>query len=1020
MPKRSDIKKVLVIGAGPVVIGQAAEFDYSGSQALKSIREEGLETVVVNSNPATIQTDTDMADSVYIEPLTLESLTRIIEKEKPDGVLSSFGGQTGLNLTAELADAGVLEKNGVEILGTPLKAIKDCEDRKLFKDMMIAIDEPIPESGIANSIDEARKIAEKVGFPVIVRPAYTLGGTGGGIADNMRDLENIAAGGIANSRIGQILIEECVTGWKEIEYEVMRDSADNCITVCNMENFDPVGIHTGDSIVVAPSQTLTDKEYQMLRSASLKIIRALKVEGGCNIQFALDPKSDKYIVIEVNPRVSRSSALASKATGYPIALIAAKISIGMTLDEIENPITEETKASFEPALDYIVTKIPRWPFEKFYLADRTLGTEMRSTGEVMAIGRTFEESIEKAVASLDIDKESLVDGAEDFERLYHLEIPTHKRLFYIASALKKGMDVMEINKLTGIDPWFLNGIKKVFSKRTESNGFKMVDTCAAEFAAKTPYFYSAEGENEAESEKKKKVMILGSGPIRIGQGIEFDYSTVHALGAIKEEGIESIIINNNPETVSTDYDTSDRLYFEPLTFSSVMRIIDNERPYGVMTQFGGQTSVNLSLALEKAGVNILGTSPKDMDRAEDRDKFSKVVKKLGIPQAENGVAHSLEEAKGVIERIGYPVLIRPSYVIGGRAMEIVFNDLDLERYISEAVKVSKEHPVLIDEFLGSATEIDVDAVSDGTDTLIGGIMEHIEQAGIHSGDSSCVTPTQTLTKEEIRTIKKYTRELARELGIKGLLNIQYAVRDSVVYVLEVNPRSSRTVPFISKASGIQLAKIAAKVMLGKSLKELAYVEPEKNQHVSVKSVVFPFNKIPGSDIALGPEMKSTGEAMGIADNFPIAYYKAQLGAGLKLPENGKIFFAVRNRDKEEAVEIAREFENMGFKIAGTGRTAKILRINGIQVQKVLKPGEGVPDIVSMIKGKGIDLVINTPTTAGSQERAGYKIRRACIKHAIPCITTMSGAGAALEAIKFRKYNGGSHEVMSLQDYHRKR
>ena len=1060
MSKSENIKKALIIGSGPIIIGQAAEFDYSGSQALKSLREEGVKTVLVNSNPATIQTDSDMADATYIEPLTIESIEKIIAKERPDGIISGMGGQTALNLTAELSEKGILEKYKVKVLGTPVSAIHAGEDRDKFRELMIKIREPVPPSKAVTTVKDALDYAEQIDYPVIVRPAYTLGGTGSGVAENPFDLDRIASNGLALSRIHQVLIEKSVAGWKEIEYEVMRDSADNCITVCNMENFDAVGIHTGESIVVAPSQTLTDYEYQMLRTASIKIIRALGVEGGCNIQFALDPNSENYYVIEVNPRVSRSSALASKATGYPIALIAAKIAIGLTLDEIQNPITKETKASFEPALDYIVTKIPRWPFEKFSTADRTIGTQMKSTGEVMAIGRNFEESLQKAIRSLDIDKIGLVGDREDEkiskeELRHHLIVPTHKRLFYIVSALKSGFPVKEISELTKIDRWFVEKVQHIVEiekllkksrreklkqiteyakkfgfiyeqienithkklKKEFLRNYKMVDTCAAEFEAKTPYYYSTHGtKTDTKSSEKKKVIILGSGPIRIGQGIEFDYCTVHAVWALRELGYEAIIINNNPETVSTDYDTSDRLYFEPLHLEDVLAVCEIEKPLGVITQFGGQTAVNLSIPLKEAGVKVLGTTPEDMDKAENRDLFTKVLRKLRIPQARYGIANSYVEAKQIVRKLGYPVLVRPSYVLGGRAMEIVHTDEDLEIYMREAVRVSKEHPILIDKFLQDAIELDVDAVCDGKNVFMGGVMEHIEEAGIHSGDSSCVVPPQTLSKEVIETVKEYTQKIALELKVIGMINIQYAVKEGIVYVLEANPRSSRTVPFISKAIGVQLAKIGTKAIMGKSLEELGLANREITpKHVSVKSVVFPFDKLPGADIRLGPEMKSTGESMGIDYDFGTAFYKAQLGAYVNLPKMGSVFFAVNRNDKRYVSKLAKGFSELGFEIISVGNTAKVISLDNIYVKKVLKASEGAPNIVDLIRNGEVDLVINTPTTGGIASRDGFKIRRACITAKIPCITTISGAFAALEAIK--KMQKGEFSVKSLKDYY---
>tara|TARA_Y100000034_G_scaffold136860_1_gene216451 strand:- start:2954 stop:6010 length:3057 start_codon:yes stop_codon:yes gene_type:complete len=1014
-----DIKKVLLIGSGPIIIGQAAEFDYSGSQALKALKEEGVKTVLINSNPATIQTDSDMADSVYIEPLTLDFVEKVIEKEKPDGILSSLGGQTALNIVSELGEKGILEKHNVTVLGTPVSAIHACEDRDAFKQLLIKIGEPVLDSKAVNTVEDAKAYASEIGYPVVVRPAYTLGGSGGGIAHTTSELGKIAKKGITLSRISQVLIEKCVSGWKEVEYEVMRDSEDNCITICNMENFDPMGIHTGESIVVAPSQTLSDDDYQMLRTASIKIIRALGVEGGCNIQYGLDPKSKKYTIIEVNPRVSRSSALASKATGYPIALITTKIAIGKTLAEIPNPITQDTSASFEPALDYIVVKIPRWPFEKFRFASCELGTEMRSTGEVMSIGRTFEEALIKAICSLDVKRKGFeTTGEKNPKRLKRLlRTPTHKRLFYIADAFRNGFTLEEIHEITQIDRWFLEKIQNILNSKQEKQNvcFKMVDTCAAEFEAKTPYYYSTEGtETETTPTDKKKVLILGAGPIRIGQGIEFDYCTVHAVWALREEGVETIILNNNPETVSTDYDTADKLYFEPVDFEHVMNVIREEKPTGVITQFGGQTAVNLSLPLKKAGVNIIGTSPENMDLSEDRDKFTKILNKLKIPQAENGIAHNLEDAKKITEKLGYPVLVRPSYVLGGRAMEIIHEEGQLESYIREAVSVSENQPILIDKFLQNAIEVDVDCVCDGKEVLIGGIMEHIEEAGIHSGDSSCVVPPQTLSSQVIEKIKEYTRKLAIEMGVIGLMNMQYAVKDDVVYVLESNPRSSRTVPFISKATNIPIAKLTAKTLIGKTLKELGYTE-EMPKHVSVKSVVFPFNKIPGSDSRLGPEMKSTGESMGIADNFAEAFYKAQLGAGIQLPDSGRVFFAVRDQDKDQISDIARSFKELGFAIAAVGRTSKILRVDGVKNRKILKCSQGYPNIVDMINNEGIQLVINTPTRGEVASKDGYKIRRACISKKVPCITTLAGAKVALEAIKRNREN--TFGIKSLKEYY---
>lgn len=1065
-PKREDIRKIMVIGSGPIIIGQAAEFDYSGSQACKSLREEGYEVVLVNSNPATIQTDKEIADIIYIEPLVPEIVAEIIKKERPDGLLGTMGGQTGLNLTAQLADLGILEEYGVEPLGTSVDTIKRAEDRDLFAKLMKEIGEPIPESYAVNTIEDARDAAERIGYPVIIRPAYTLGGTGGGVAYNQQDLDRIAKRGLEASMVHQVLIEKSLLGWYEFEYEVMRDSADNCITVCNMENIDPMGIHTGESIVVAPAQTLSDDDHQRLRSAALKIIRALKIEGGCNIQFAVNPEKWEYYVIEVNPRVSRSSALASKATGYPIAKIAAKIAVGMTLDEIPNDVTKETPASFEPALDYVVTKIPRWPFDKFAMAEKTIGTQMKSTGEVMAIGRTFEESLQKAIRSLDIRRFGICcDGREEEKDVEiireNLRKPTDRRIFYIYDALKAGMSVQEINKLTGISPFFINKIKNILEMEVELSkyrygeapkelirkakrmgfsdrqlafiwgvdeddirklrdvrpAYKMVDTCAAEFKAATPYYYSSyERFDEVEVSGRKKVIILGAGPIRIAQGIEFDYCCVHGVLSLREEGIEAIIINNNPETVSTDYDTSDKLYFEPLIFEDVMNVIEKEKPDGVIVQFGGQTSLNLAVPLAKKGVKILGTSPDDIDRAEDRERFTQVLNKLGIPQAPYGTGFSVEDAIEIARRIGYPVLVRPSYVLGGRAMEIVYDDAQMRQYMKEAADVSEDHPVLVDKFLKEAIEVDVDAVSDGVDVFIGGIMEHIEHAGIHSGDSACVLPPQTLSKEIIRKIKEYTISLARELHVVGLLNIQYAVKGDTVYVLEANPRASRTVPYVSKAIGVPLAKVAAKVMLGKSLRELGYVGERKIRHVAVKEAVFPFVKLPGVDPVLGPEMKSTGEVMGIDFDFGKAFFKAQLAAGNALPNGGRVFLSMKKGDAERVVPIARKLYEMGFKIFATEGTLAVLEKNGVPGTLVKKIREGSPNILDMMLGKEVDLIINTPTVGKIPFTDGFYIRRYAVDLNIPYITTLTGAEAAVRAME--SIRRGEISIRSLDEYHK--
>ncbi|MFQ6137133.1 MAG: carbamoyl-phosphate synthase large subunit [Candidatus Hydrothermarchaeales archaeon] len=1068
MPKRTDLKKIMVIGSGPIIIGQAAEFDYSGSQACKSLREEGYEVVLVNSNPATIQTDKEIADIIYIEPLIPEIVAKIIEGEKPDGLLPSMGGQTGLNLAAQLADLGVLDEHNVEVLGTSVEAIKRGEDRELFADLMKDIDEPIPMSVAVDSLEEAKRAADEIGYPVIIRPAYTLGGTGGGVAHNGEELEKVVKRGLDASMIHQVLIERSLLGWYEYEYEVMRDSADNCITICNMENLDPMGVHTGESIVTAPAQTLSDVDHQKLRSAALKIIRALGIEGGCNIQFAVNPERWEYYVIEVNPRVSRSSALASKATGYPIAKISAKIAVGMTLDEIPNDVTKETPASFEPALDYIVTKIPRWPFDKFRDAEKDIGTQMKSTGEVMAIGRTFEESLQKAIRSLDIRRFGICGEGREVERDVEkikegLKAPTDKRIFYLYDALKSGLGVEEIGELTGINPWFLykignilemeeqlkkcniEGIDAALLREAKRLGFsdrqlaylmkcteeevrakrksdatptyKMVDTCAAEFEAKTPYFYSSyEQVDEVEVSKRKKVVIIGGGPIRIAQGIEFDYCCVHGVLSLREDGIEAIIINNNPETVSTDYDTSDKLYFEPLIFEDVMNIIEKEKPFGVIVQFGGQTAINLAVPLAKAGVNILGTSPENIDRAEDREKFTRVLNKLGIPQADYGTGFSIEDAKDIAGRIGFPVLVRPSYVLGGRAMEIVYDEGQLEEYMEEAIDVSEEHPVLVDKFLQDAIEVDVDAVSDGKDVFIGGIMEHIEHAGIHSGDSACALPPQSLDKGVIQKIKDYTIKLAKELEVVGLLNIQYAIKGDDVYILEANPRASRTVPYVSKAIGVPLAKIATKVMLGKTLRELGYIGERKIIHVAVKEAVFPFIKLPGVDPVLGPEMKSTGEVMGIDFDFGKAFYKAQLAAGNTIPIEGKIFISVKRRDGEKILPIAKRLHELEFEIIATEGTREFLEDAGIPAKLVKKVSEGPPNVIDMMRDRSIDLIINPPTGGKIPYTDGFYIRRYAVDLKTPYITTISGAEAAVKAIEGIKK--GEIAIHSLNEYHR--
>ncbi|MDM7939871.1 MAG: carbamoyl-phosphate synthase large subunit [Methanothrix sp.] len=1067
MPKRNDIHKVLLIGSGPIQIGQAAEFDFSGSQACKSLREEGVEVVLVNSNPATIMTDPDMADKVYIEPLVPEIVAKIIEKERPDGIIAGIGGQTGLNITSELAEMGVLEKYDVEVLGTSVKSIQEAEDRDLFKKAMQRIGEPVPKSKAVGSLEEALQVMDELGLPLVVRPAYTLGGSGGGIAKTREDLLRICEMGLKRSRIHQVLLEESVGGWIELEYEVMRDSNDTCITICNMENMDPMGIHTGESIVVTPIQTLADHEIQMLRSAAINIIRALGIEGGCNIQFAV--KNGEYRVIEVNPRVSRSSALASKATGYPIARVTAKIAIGMTLDEIRNDVTKETPASFEPTVDYVVTKIPRWPFDKFVKADKTLTTAMKSTGEVMAIGRSYEESLMKAVRSLDIDKEFGYAGKyttwtdDDIRDI--LQSPTDDRLFAIYQALKRKMPPEEISKITGIEPYFLHRIENIIAvedeicrelnpktlRKAKRTGFtdeqiarlvkktreeitdlrislgivptyKMVDTCAAEFAAATPYYYSSyDTECELKPSDRKKVLILGSGPIRIGQGIEFDYCTVHAVMALREQGIEAHIVNNNPETVSTDYDTSDKLFFEPVTLEDVMNIIEKERPYGVMVQFGGQTAINLAIPLEKEiarrGLNtrILGTSPDSIDLAEDRERFNALMRDLNIPQPNAGIAFSPAEAKAVAARIGYPVLVRPSYVLGGRAMEIVYDEAGLDVYMREAVRVSHEHPVLIDDFLQDAVEIDVDAVCDGKDVLIGAIMEHIEEAGIHSGDSACMIPPQTLPGVVLEVVRDYVKRIALALKVKGIVNLQMAYKDGTVYVLEANPRSSRTIPFVSKAVGLPLAKIAANVMIGKSLREQGYTKEPKTPYVSVKEVLLPFDKLPGADVLLGPEMRSTGEVMGIDYNLGLAFFKAELSADNSLPLEGLVFISVKDDDKAAAAVAAKKLSEAGLKIIATDNTAEYLKRSGISVERVNKIFNGSPNVLDYMKRGEVRLIINTPTTKQSV-KDGYQIRRSAVDYHVPYITTIQAAQASADAICKAKKDQVT--IKALDEYHK--
>ncbi|OPY26266.1 MAG: Pyruvate carboxylase subunit A [Methanomassiliicoccales archaeon PtaU1.Bin030] len=1065
--KRTDLKKIMVIGSGPIVIGQAAEFDFSGSQACRSLREEGYTTVLVNSNPATIQTDVETADVVYIEPLNAETVARIAEKEGVDGILSGMGGQTALNICSELAENGTLDRLGIQLLGTQPHAIALSEDRELFREMMLKIGEPIPKSRTVHSVEEALAAAKELGrYPVLIRPAYTLGGTGGGIAYNEEELINITGRGLIYSRIHQVLIEESVLGWKEFEYEVMRDAKDNCVIICNMENLDPMGIHTGESIVIAPAQTLSDVDHQRLRNATIKTIRALQIEGGCNIQFALNPETKEYRVIEVNPRVSRSSALASKATGYPIARVAAKIAVGYDLDEIPNRITGKTFAAFEPTLDYVVMKIPRWPFDKFRTVDRTLGTQMKSTGEVMAIGRTIEEGLLKAIRSLEIDQEYLEPGSwSDEVMIRELHTATDQRLFVIAEALRRGMSVRRIAEITKWDEFFVQKVQNILEMETALKGssepqaavlrkakrlgfsddviakltglnaervrelrkeakllptYKMVDTCAAEFKAETPYFYSTyETENEARPSANKKVIIVGGGPIRIGQGIEFDYACVHGVMALQEEGVDAIIINNNPETVSTDYDISDRLYFEPLTLEDVLNVIENEDADGVILQFGGQTAINLAMPLMRAlkgkKTKILGTSPEDVDVAEDRKLFSALMDKLGILQPRSGTGYSFEEVKAIAEQIGYPVLVRPSYVIGGRAMEIVYSEDELRTYVATAVKVSKKHPILVDKYLSHAIEIDVDIVADGTDVFIGGILEHVEEAGVHSGDATMTMPPQTLSPEIIAEIIDISERVAKGLNVRGLLNLQLAVKEGKVYMIEANPRASRTVPFVSKAIGRPLAKIATKVMLGRTLRELGCVGMPQFNHVAVKASVFPFLKLPGVDSILGPEMRSTGEVMGIDRNFDAACYKALISAGLKLPVSGGVYITVSDADKPQILGIAKELQGMGFRIFATKGTSTFLRERGLHTTTVYTISQNMdPDALGLMRNGDINLIINTPSEASGARRDGFMMRRLAVELEIPFLTTVQAARAAVAAMQRSRL--GPLDVVDIGSY----
>lgn len=1055
MPKRTDISKILVIGSGPIIIGQAAEFDYAGTQACLALREEGYEVVLVNSNPATIMTDREIADKVYIEPITYEFLARILRKEQPDAILPTLGGQTGLNMAMELSKSGILEELGIELLGTKLSAIDQAEDRDLFKQLMEDLNQPIPESTIINTVDAAVDFANEIGYPVIVRPAFTLGGTGGGMCNNEEELRQIAENGLTLSPVTQCLIERSIAGFKEIEYEVMRDSADNAIVVCNMENFDPVGIHTGDSIVFAPSQTLSDIEYQMLRDASLSIIRALKIEGGCNVQLALDPNSFNYYVIEVNPRVSRSSALASKATGYPIAKLAAKIAVGLTLDEMKNPVTGTTYAEFEPALDYVVAKIPRWPFDKFETGERLLGTQMKATGEVMAIGRNIEESLLKAVRSLEIGcihvevpELSQVDDALLMNRIVKAQ---DDRLFYLAEALRRGFTIEELHQMTKIDLFFLDKllhiieieqqlketIKDVDTLRlAKQNGFadkkiaelwqmtieevrqfrlanqikpvyKMVDTCAAEFESSTPYFYSTyEFENESIRSPKDSVLVLGSGPIRIGQGVEFDYATVHSVKAIQKAGYEAVIMNSNPETVSTDFSISDKLYFEPLTIEDVLNVIELEQPIGVIVQFGGQTAINLAEQLVKNGVNILGTQIEDLDRAENRDLFEQALKDLNIPQPPGDTATNKAEAVEIAKRIGYPVLVRPSYVLGGRAMEIVQNQADLEDYMENAVKASPEHPVLVDRYL-VGKECEVDAISDGKNVLIPGIMEHIERAGVHSGDSMAVYPPQTLSPEQIQTIEDYTKRLAIGLNCVGMMNIQFVIHDDQVYVIEVNPRASRTVPFLSKVTGIPMAQVATRAILGEDLAEMGYPNGlyPTSENVHIKAPVFSFTKLLKVDTYLGPEMKSTGEVMGSDKNLEKALYKAFEASGLHIPSFGTVLFTIADDSKEEALSLAKRFVEIGFSILATSGTAKYFEQNGIKCKTVAKIHQASEKhVIDYIRDGSLQMVINTmDKNRQNNAEDGFHIRRESVEHGVPLFTSLDTADAILKVMESQAF-----------------
>ncbi len=1071
MPKRTDLHSILLIGSGPIVIGQACEFDYSGTQACKALHENGYRVILVNSNPATIMTDPGFADRTYVEPITADIVEKIIAAERPDALLPTVGGQTGLNVALELAESGVLDRYGVELIGAKVPAIRKAEDRDLFKEAMLRIGLDLPRSGYARTLEEATRIRERLGLPLIIRPSRTLGGTGGSLVETDEAFVDQVLWGLAASPVHEVLVEESIAGWKEFELEVMRDGNDNVVIICSIENFDPMGVHTGDSITVAPAQTLTDKEYQLMRDAAIRIIREIGVDtGGSNIQFAVNPNDGRLVVIEMNPRVSRSSALASKATGFPIAKIAAKLAVGYSLDEIRNEITRETPASFEPTIDYVVTKIPRFTFEKFPSARDELGPQMKSVGEVMAIGRTFKESLQKAIRSLEIDSYGFDDrgrGPAATERRdleEKLRRPNARRLWYIAEAFRSGMSVDDVYALSRVDPWFLDNVKQIVDEeasirsaarsrgkllpnelrkakewgfsdvriaqlcgtdeetvrswRREANlapVYKMVDTCGAEFPAYTPYLYSTyEREGEAQPSERPKIAILGGGPNRIGQGIEFDYCCVHAAFALKEDGFETIMVNCNPETVSTDYDTSDRLYFEPLTIEDVLAIVERERPEGVIVQFGGQTPLKLAVPLERAGVRILGTSPDAIDRAEDRQRFASMLDKLGLRQPPNGSAVSVEEALAIARRVGYPVLVRPSYVLGGRAMEIVYDDESLRRYMERAIDAAPGRTILIDKFLDDAIELDVDALADGRQVVIGGIMEHIERAGVHSGDSACVLPTISLPPSVLEEIRRQTRALALELGVIGLMNVQFAVQGGDVYILEVNPRASRTVPFVSKATGVPLAKIAARVMAGKTLEELGIVHEVVPPHISVKEAVFPFSKFPGVDTLLGPEMKSTGEVMGIDASFGAAFAKAQMAAGNPLPTEGTVFISVRDEDKPAALSIARRLHRQGFRLLATRGTANYFRSHGLEAEPINKVAEGSPHCVDAIRSGRVQMVINTPQGHGPQLDS-FSIRRSALECRVAYFTTIAGAEAAAEAVEILRRQALG--VRPLQDHY---